>query len=65
MVFKKIRKVSGVNMFLDDNTFKNIIRNTPLISIDLIIQNEKGEYLVGKETTAPQGALVCSSEGAY
>ncbi len=52
-------------MFLDDNTFKNIIRNTPLISIDLIIQNEKGEYLVGKETTAPQGALVCSSEGAY
>ncbi|HGL6669819.1 TPA: GDP-mannose mannosyl hydrolase [Klebsiella quasipneumoniae] len=40
-------------MFLDDNTFKNIIRNTPLISIDLIIHNEKGEYLVGKRNNRP------------
>lgn len=52
-------------MFLDDNAFKNIIRNTPLISIDLIIQNEKDEYLVGKETTAPQGAFGLFPEGAY
>ncbi|HGY7193620.1 TPA: NUDIX domain-containing protein, partial [Escherichia coli] len=40
-------------MFLDDNAFKNIIRNTPLISIDLIIQNEKDEYLVGKRNNRP------------
>lgn len=52
-------------MFLDDNTFKNVIRNTPLISIDLIIQNEKGEYLVGKRTTAPQGAFGLFLEGGY
>ena len=42
-------------MFLDDNAFKNIIRNTPLISIDLIIQNEKDEYLVGKTNNRPKG----------
>lgn len=47
-------------MFLDDNTFKNVIRNTPLISIDLIIQNEKGEYLVGKKQPPRKGLLVCS-----
>ena len=40
-------------MFLDDNTFKNVIKNTPLISIDLIIQNEKSEYLVGKRNNRP------------
>ncbi|MER4680670.1 GDP-mannose mannosyl hydrolase [Klebsiella pneumoniae] len=40
-------------MFLDDDAFKNVIKNTPLISIDLIIQNEKGEYLVGKRNNRP------------
>ncbi|WP_446926045.1 GDP-mannose mannosyl hydrolase [Klebsiella pneumoniae] len=40
-------------MFLDDDAFKNVIKNTPLISIDLIIQNEKGEYLVGKRSNRP------------
>ncbi|QGN38808.1 GDP-mannose mannosyl hydrolase [Klebsiella oxytoca] len=40
-------------MFLDDNAFKNVIKNTPLISIDLVIQNEKNEYLVGKRNNRP------------
>jgi colanic acid biosynthesis protein WcaH len=40
-------------MWLTDETFKGIIQNTPLISIDLIIRNEIGEVLLGKRINAP------------
>ena len=41
------------NMWLPDETFKSIIQHTPLISIDLIVRNEKGEVLLGKRVNAP------------
>lgn len=40
-------------MWLSDETFKSVIQNTPLISIDLIVQNEQGEVLLGKRVNAP------------
>ncbi|NNH76960.1 GDP-mannose mannosyl hydrolase [Acinetobacter sp. ANC 5380] len=40
-------------MWLTDETFKSIIQHTPLISIDLIVRNEKGEVLLGKRVNAP------------
>ncbi|MBM7072037.1 GDP-mannose mannosyl hydrolase [Shewanella sp. 202IG2-18] len=38
---------------LDINTFKTIVKNTPLISIDLIIKNKKGDVLLGLRTNRP------------
>lgn len=40
-------------MWLPDETFKNVIQYTPLISIDLIVRNEQGEVLLGKRVNAP------------
>lgn len=39
--------------FLNDNLFSTIINHTPLISIDLIIENEFKEILVGKRVNRP------------
>ncbi|TQV77035.1 GDP-mannose mannosyl hydrolase [Aliikangiella marina] len=33
--------------------FKATVRNTPLVSLDLIIKNNKGEVLVGKRINSP------------
>lgn len=40
-------------MWLPDDTFKSVIQHTPLISIDLIVRNERGEVLLGKRVNAP------------
>jgi colanic acid biosynthesis protein WcaH len=40
-------------MFLDDTTFKTVIASTPLISIDLVVKNTKGEYLLGFRNNRP------------
>jgi len=40
-------------MFLDQNTFSSIIKNTPLISIDLIVKNEEDKVLLGKRVNEP------------
>jgi colanic acid biosynthesis protein WcaH len=40
-------------MFLDDTTFKTVIASTPLISIDLVVKNTKGEYLLGYRNNRP------------
>ncbi len=40
-------------MFLEKNTFKTIIASTPLISIDLVVENPKGESLLGFRTNRP------------
>nr|WP_220182053.1 GDP-mannose mannosyl hydrolase [Shewanella putrefaciens] len=34
-------------------TFKSIIKNTPLVSIDLVVYNPKGEVLLGKRNNRP------------
>ncbi|HEF0061504.1 GDP-mannose mannosyl hydrolase [Citrobacter sp. RHBSTW-00271] len=40
-------------MFLNNEDFANAVRTTPLISLDFIIENEFGEFLVGKRTNKP------------
>lgn len=40
-------------MYLSYEDFSTVVRSTPLISLDLIVENEKGEFLVGKRTNRP------------
>ena len=40
-------------MFLEKNTFKTVIASTPLVSIDLVVKNSQGEYLLGFRTNQP------------
>ena len=40
-------------MWLDRETFKFIVAHTPLIAIDLIVENEKGSFLLGKRRYPP------------
>ena len=45
-------------MFLRPEDFATVVRSTPLISIDLIVENDSGEFLLGKRTNRP--AQVCT-----
>ena len=38
---------------LDLNTFKSVVNSTPLVSIDLIINNNNNEILIGKRINKP------------
>ncbi|NNN48617.1 GDP-mannose mannosyl hydrolase [Vibrio sp. 2-2(8)] len=40
-------------MILDTETFKAVVASTPLISIDLVIRNSKGQVLLGERTNRP------------
>jgi colanic acid biosynthesis protein WcaH len=40
-------------MFLDKYTFKTVIENAPLVSIDLVVKNSRGQYLLGYRTNRP------------
>jgi len=40
-------------MYLPITTFKTIIENTPLVSIDLIVENTQGEFLLGYRNNRP------------
>lgn len=39
--------------WLDTATFETVVASTPLVSIDLLVQNEKGEYLFGFRNNRP------------
>ncbi|MET6759719.1 GDP-mannose mannosyl hydrolase [Pseudoalteromonas sp. NCIMB_1079] len=40
-------------MFLDKSTFTTVIDSTPLISIDLLIENSQGQFLLGLRNNKP------------
>ena len=40
-------------MYLSKENFQTVIASTPLISIDLIIKNSQGEYLLGYRNNKP------------
>ncbi|MFB0713949.1 GDP-mannose mannosyl hydrolase [Buttiauxella noackiae] len=40
-------------MFLSAEDFATVVRATPLISIDLIVENQAGEFLLGQRTQRP------------
>jgi colanic acid biosynthesis protein WcaH len=45
--------VDKANGWLDAETFQTVVASTPLISIDLLIENEQGEYLLGLRNNRP------------
>ena len=40
-------------MFLSKELFSSVVENTPLISIDLIVENSEGKVLLGKRVNEP------------
>lgn len=40
-------------MFLDNTTFSTVLDSTPLVSIDLVIENTQGEILLGERKNRP------------
>ena len=45
-------------MFLRQEDFATVVRSTPLVSLDFIVENSRGEFLLGKRTNRPaQGYL--------
>lgn len=40
-------------MFLRHEDFATVVRSTPLISIDLIVENAEGQFLLGKRLNRP------------
>lgn len=40
-------------MFLSHEDFATVVSSTPLISIDLVVENQAGEYLLGLRTNRP------------
>jgi colanic acid biosynthesis protein WcaH len=40
-------------MYLEKATFETVIASTPLVSIDLVIKNTQGEYLLGFRNNRP------------
>lgn len=40
-------------MYLDESTFTTVLDSTPLVSIDLIIENAGGEILLGERKNRP------------
>ncbi len=38
---------------LDEQSFLQVVSNTPLVSIDLVIQNKQGEVLLGRRKNRP------------
>ncbi len=57
LIFRKIwnKKTMGTSKFskLSDKEFMNLIKNAPLVSIDLIVKNKKDEVLLGLRKNAP------------
>ena len=40
-------------MFLRQEDFATVVRSTPLVSLDFIVENSRGEFLLGKRTNRP------------
>lgn len=40
-------------MWLTDETFRTVVAATPLVSIDLVVQNAEGEILLGQRLNRP------------
>ncbi len=40
-------------MWLSNELFRSVVDSTPLISIDLVVQNSKGECLLGQRLNRP------------
>ena len=39
--------------YLDAETFRDVVAATPLVSIDLLVEDEQGQYLLGQRNNRP------------
>lgn len=44
---------SSTGQYLDQNTFTTVIASAPLVSIDLVVVNERNQVLLGKRLNRP------------
>lgn len=51
-------------MFLRQEDFATVVHSTPLVSLDFIVENSRGEFLLGKEPTARRRVTGLCREGA-
>ena len=40
-------------MYLDDKTFTTVLESTPLVSIDLLVEDSSGKFLLGERLNRP------------
>lgn len=52
------------NDVLRQEDFATVVRYTPLVSLDFIAENSRGEFLLGKEPTARRRVTGLCREGA-
>lgn len=52
------------NDVLRQEDFATVVRSTPLVSLDFIVENSRGEFLLGKEPTARRRVTGLCREGA-
>ena len=50
--------MAKANGWLDADTFEMVVATTPLTSIDLLVENEQGESLLGLRTKPPRARLL-------
>ncbi|GAM63316.1 GDP-mannose mannosyl hydrolase [Vibrio ishigakensis] len=50
-MLKQLKQKSMGKLSLE--AFKSVVRNAPLVSIDLVVRNNKGEVLLGERTNRP------------
>lgn len=51
-------------MFLRQEDFATVVRSTPLVSLDFIVENSRGEFRLAKEPTARRRVTGLCREGA-
>lgn len=47
-------------MFLRQEDFATVVRSTPLVSLDFIVENSRGEFRWQKNQPPGAGLLVCA-----
>ncbi len=59
----RISNGSGVTMFLRQEDFAAVVRTTPLISLDFIVENGRGNFTGPASQPSGAGLLVCAGGG--
>lgn len=52
-------------MWLNNDTFLGVVASTPLVSIDLVVQSEHGELLLGHRLNRPAQGFWFVRGGSY
>jgi colanic acid biosynthesis protein WcaH len=52
-------------MFLEKDLFSTVIKSTPLVSIDLVVKNNRGQTLLGQRLNKPAKGFWFVPGGAH